>query len=160
MLAALCLSAAASVRALHPPAPPSPDSTLSPRAVHLVGLGRDTAVATGIWMRTVDRHVAGTATPTQVAESIRVIGELDPTWVEPWFFGILMLPEPERELRLQLLDEAAALHDGVPWFAWRAGMSRLGDDRTVALEWLRRAAEAPGADPAYAQLLAALEDQD
>ena len=68
-----------------------------------------------------------------------------------------MLPDDAASLRLELLDEAALLHPDVPWFAWRAGMSRLGDDREVALGWLRRAAHAPGADPAYLELLVALE---
>ena len=158
MLALGALLAASAIRGMIPPSPAAKARTVSVEAATMLSLGRHTAMATATWARTADLFASGDVDPERIAASIRTIGALDPTWVEPWFFGILMLPESSADLRLELLDEAAVLHPDVPWFAWRAGMARYGEDRDVALEWLRRAAEAPGADPAYAELLQAMED--
>ena len=156
VIAAAALVLAAAARQSAPPR--DVDTDLAPEALQLLTLGHESTHATALWMRTVDRYASGDVRPEQIAGALRRIGALDPTWAEPWFFGILMLDESEAELRAALIDEAATLHPSVPWFAWRAGISRLGENREVALKWLRQAASAPGADPAYAELLAAIED--
>lgn len=151
------LLVASSIRLTLPQRPTDAARSLSTEAATVMALGRESAMATVLWMRTADRFASGGADAEWIASSLHTIGALDPTWVEPWFFGILMLPDTQTELRQQLLSEAAELHPEVPWFAWRAGMAQLGDNREVALEWLRRASRTPGADPAYRELLDALE---
>lgn len=126
-------------------------------SARLFSLGRTESFATAVWMRTVDQHAPSTDDPAALGRALRLIGDLDPTWVEPWFFGILMLPDSAADERRELLQEAARLHPEVPWFSWRHGMTLLGQDRAAALGWLRAAATTPGADPAYATLLDRLE---
>ena len=89
-----------------------------------MSLGRPTAAATALWMRTVDRYVEGQVRPADIAASVRTIGQLDPTWVAPWYFGVLMLPaDTSTALEEQLLTDAVRLHPEVQWFserlAWR-----------------------------------------
>jgi hypothetical protein len=49
---------------------------------------------------------------------VTVISEVDPTWVEPWFFGILMLPPDAEETRTAMLRSAKTQHPEVPWERW------------------------------------------
>ena len=159
VLALVPLLAAASVRPMFSLDSTSTPRSLSTEAARMLSLGRGTTMAMAVWIRTVDQYASGQVDPDRIAASVHTIGQLDPTWVEPWFFGVLMLPDSAQSQRLAMLEEAAGLHPDVPWFAWRAGMSQLGQERQIALEWLQRAADAPGADPAYAEVLDALVAQ-
>lgn len=151
------LAAAALRLATTPHAAPDLAFELDPASGRLMALGRPEALATVAWMAAVDTHAPRSPDPAALVRSLRLIGALDPEWVEPWFFGALMLPAEAVDERRAVLEEAAGLHPDVPWFSWRHGMALLADDRAAALGWLRQAATTPGADPAYAEILARLD---
>ena len=108
------------LRASHhaPPDPQWTPPTLG--TVQVLSLGRPTTAATALWMRTVDRYVEGQVGAEDIASSVRTIGQLDPSWVAPWYFGVLMLPaDTSTALEEQLLADAVRLHPEVPWFSDR-----------------------------------------
>ncbi len=157
LVAAGCVALAAWCRASVPAPEPGRDAAWSPRSAKILFLGRRTTAATATWIRVVDRYASGDLDPDHLERALHAIAAFDPGWVAPWFFGVWMLPDTEGARARRLLGEAADLHPDVPWFAWRAGMASLDADRDRAMRWLRRAATAPGADPAWAEALAAFE---
>ena len=118
-LAAICCWAgtvALQVRA-DPPPPQTGWSPTSPAVLEAAALGRSTLAATVLWVGLVQAYADSRVEPHQIVSTVTAIGELDPHWVEPWFFGVWMCPQGSSE-RAELARLGRARHPEVPWSTW------------------------------------------
>lgn len=122
--AMVALAALAAAGALHPRSSPSPaPASWTPPAQALEGLslGHSTLAATVLWASTVTRWSAEEPPSPQhavaVHSAVLTIGELDPAWVGPWFYGSLMCAHVGRhDLAADLRSRATRRFEGTASF--------------------------------------------
>jgi len=119
-------------------------------------LGRHSAAASVLWMRTVTRYVAledpDPETARWIEEAILTCASLDPRWRVPSTYGSLMLGSMgEVDAYERVLEAAAHQWPDDPWYPTALGMSRYlhRQDPEGAARWLDWAAGVSDASPIY-----------